>query len=99
VGNYGMTKWSDLFTSRQLVALTTFSDMVQEACKRVKRDALVAGVSDDHKGLSTDGVEATAYADALAVYLAFAVDKIADRNSTVCAWASLREHARNTFGR
>ncbi|MGC8732669.1 MAG: DUF1156 domain-containing protein, partial [Halothiobacillaceae bacterium] len=33
------------------------------------------------------------------VYLAMAVDKVADRNSTVCAWASLREHARNTFGR
>lgn len=39
VGNYGMTKWSDLFSDRQLVALTTFSDLVQEARGRVKRDA------------------------------------------------------------
>jgi len=45
------------------------------------------------------GTGATAYADAVGVYLTLAVDKIADRNSTVCAWASLREHARNTFGR
>ena len=39
VGNYGMTTWSDLFTPRQLVALTTFSDLVEEARERVKRDA------------------------------------------------------------
>lgn len=114
VGNYGMTKWSDLFTSRQLVALTTFSDLVQEARERVKCDALEArrawrearsesdpltSHSSELTPLVEGGTGATAYADAVTVYLAFAVDKIADRNSTVCAWASLREHARNTFGR
>jgi putative DNA methylase len=35
---YGMTTWSDLFTNRQLVALTTFSDMVSDARKRVLND-------------------------------------------------------------
>ncbi len=35
VGNYGMTKWSDLFTPRQLVVLTTFSDLIAEARARV----------------------------------------------------------------
>src|SRR5439155_4679250 len=71
IGNYGMTKWSDLFTDRQLVALTTFSGMVQEARERVKRDALAANQPDDGKPLATGGTGATAYADALAVYLAF----------------------------
>jgi putative DNA methylase len=99
VGNYGFKKWGDLFTPRQLVALTTFSDLVQEARERVKQDALAAGMADDGLGLDAGGTGATAYADALEVYLAFAVDKIADRNSSLCAWASLREHARNTFGR
>ena len=42
VGNYGMSKWSDLFTPRQLVALTTFSDLVGEAMERVHRDCLDA---------------------------------------------------------
>ena len=88
---YGLTTFGDLFTPRQLVALTTFSDLVTEARDRARRDATAAGLC----GSST----ATAYGDAIAVYLAFAVDKVADRNSTVCAWASLREHARNTFGR
>jgi putative DNA methylase len=42
IGNYGMTKWSDLFTDRQLVALTTFSDLVSEAMARARRDRLYA---------------------------------------------------------
>ncbi|MDN5836235.1 MAG: DUF1156 domain-containing protein, partial [Nitrosospira sp.] len=96
---YGLKTYGSLFTPRQLVALTTFSDLVLEARERVKRDALAAGMIDNVKGIAAGGNGAAAYADAVAVYLAFAVDKIADRNSTVCAWACLREHARNTFGR
>jgi putative DNA methylase len=33
---YGLKTYGDLFTPRQLVALTTFSDLVQEARERVK---------------------------------------------------------------
>ena len=36
VGNYGMTKWSDLFTPRQLVTMTTFSELVLEAKERIR---------------------------------------------------------------
>lgn len=36
--NYGLTSWSDLFTNRQLLALTTFSDLVGEARERVVAD-------------------------------------------------------------
>ena len=96
---YGLSTWADLFTPRQLVALTTFSDLVTEARARVGRDAIVAGLPDDSTPLRDGGTGAKAYAEAVGVYLALAVDKVADRNSTVCAWASLREHARNTFGR
>jgi adenine-specific DNA methylase/very-short-patch-repair endonuclease len=35
---YGMNRFADLFTPRQLVALTTFSDLVGEAMARVRRD-------------------------------------------------------------
>ena len=99
VGNYGISMWGDLFTRRQILALTTFSDLVQEAMERVRRDAAAAGLAEDERPLRDGGMGATAYAEVVAVYLALAVDKVADRNSTVCAWASLREHARNTFGR
>jgi putative DNA methylase len=91
--------WSDLFTSRQLVALTTFSDMVQEARERVKRDALAAGLPGDGSPLAAGGTGAIAYADAVGVYLAFSVDKAADYWSTICTWHSSKELIRNTFGR
>ncbi len=96
---YGMKSYGDLFTPRQLVALNTFSELVQEARTNVINDAITAGMPDDNVGIDAGGTGAKAYGDALAVYMAFSVDKLADRNSTVCAWASLREHARNTFGR
>jgi putative DNA methylase len=38
---YGMGRVADLFTNRQLVALTTFSDLVSEARERVLKDAVV----------------------------------------------------------
>ncbi len=101
VGNYGITKWSDLFTGRQLVALTTFSDLVQEARERVERDALQAGLSADPKPLRDGGADATAYADAVAVYLALAVDRASDYGSAVCSWHNgpKMQALRNTFGR
>src|SRR2546428_64036 len=70
IGNYGMTKWSDLFTRRQLVALTTLSDLIQDASERTRRDAVIAGLSDDSKLLAVGGTGATGYANAVAVYLA-----------------------------
>src|SRR3954453_6768158 len=76
VGNYGMTKWSDLFTDRQLLALTTFSDLLGETMKKIRRDALAAGLSDDGIPLRDSGVGVTARAQAIAVYLAFAIDRM-----------------------
>lgn len=99
VQGYGMTKHADLFTPRQLVALTTFSDLVSEAREKIKADAVAAGIPDDDLPLNDGGIGATAYADAVATYLAFGVDKLADRNSTIATWANNREHARNTFTR
>src|SRR5712692_993945 len=75
---YGMTKHRDLFTPRQLVALTTFSDLVGEARERVLADAREVGIPDDGKGLNNGGTEAKAYADAVTTYLALAASKSAD---------------------
>jgi putative DNA methylase len=88
VGNYGMAKWSDLFTDRQLVVLTAFSDLAQEAHEQVRRDALAAGMPNDRLGLDAGGTQATAYADAVAVYLSCAVDRVIERHSSLTAWDS-----------
>lgn len=97
--NYGLNSFGDLFTPRQLVALTTFSDLVQEARNKAISNAKAAGLTDDGQGLAQGGTGATAYGDALAVYLTFAINKLADRGSTICSWDSSRSSTRNTFGR
>lgn len=99
VQNYGMTKHADLFTPRQLVALTTFSDLVGEARERAIQDALAAGLPDDDVPLAEGGTGARAYGEAIATYLAFAVDKASDYWSGLCSWHSSGEKMRNTFGR
>lgn len=97
--NYGLTKFGDLFTPRQLVALNTFSDLVPEAIARVRADALTAGMADDGRGLDSGGNGATAYAEAVGVYLAFSIDKASDYWSSICTWHSSKDLIRNTFGR
>ncbi|MCU0974617.1 MAG: DUF1156 domain-containing protein [Burkholderiales bacterium] len=96
---YGIKEWQHLFTDRQLVALTTFSDLVGEAMQQVRRDALQAGLPDDPKPLRDGGTGATAYAEAVGVYLAFALDKGANYWSTLCAWHQTRYGVVSTFGR
>ena len=71
--DYGLPTFGDLFTPRQLVALTTFSDLVGEATERIRHDAIAAGLPDDDRPLRDGGTGARAYAEAVAVYLAFAL--------------------------
>ncbi len=95
---YGLENLGDLFTPRQLVALTTFSDLVDEARERI-RSVAATGLADDELPLRAGGVGATAYAEAVGVYLGFAVDKCADYWSTICSWGSSREVVGHTFVR
>jgi putative DNA methylase len=97
--NYGLTTFGDLFTPRQLVALNTFSDLVAEAQERVRKDALPAGLSDDGKPLRDNGAGATAYAEAVGVYLGMAVSKMADAQSSLCRWKTTMDQSIATFGR
>ena len=96
---YGLEKHGDLFTNRQLTALTTFSDLVHEARNKAIEDAKAAGLQDDGVGIDAGGTGATAYGDALAVYLGFVSDKVSDYWSSICSWHSSGEKMRNTFGR
>lgn len=99
--NFGLLRVSDLFTDRQLVALTTFSDLVSEAMQQAFKDALQAGLSRDPTPLRDGGTGAVAYAEAVGVYLGFAIGKLSDNASTICSWHSGGEHQkiRATFGR
>jgi len=96
---YGLNEYGDLFTARQLVALTTFSDLVLEARNKAILDAKMAGIEDDGIGIDNGGTKATAYGDALAVYLAFAVDRLTDYNSSLVTWKASGEQVMQTYKR
>ena len=83
---YGFRVFGDYFTPRQLLALTTFSDLVVEVNERINRDALVAGFSNNPCGTNKDGLGARAYADAVSTYLAFAMTRMADWGNSLSRW-------------
>lgn len=96
---YGITHWSDIFTKRQLSALSVFSKLISDIRSLIIKDALSAGLKADEIGINKGGTGALAYAQAVSLYLAFAVDKMTDRNSSVCGWDSSRDSIRGVFGR
>lgn len=97
--NYGLDTYDKLFTNRQLTALTTFSELVSEAQAKAEADAVAAGMKNDHLPLRNGGDGAKAYGEAVGVYLAFAVDRLANRSSTICPWNRIGEKIEQTFGR
>jgi len=97
--NYGMTTFADLFTPRQLVALTTFSDLVAEARELVLRDAVAAGLADDGVRLADGGSGAQAYADAVGVYLGLGVSRLSDINNSLCMWGNTKTQVLHLFTR
>ncbi len=88
---FGMEKYSEIFTARQLTALTTFSNLVSEAQILAEKDAIDAGVRNDHIPLSQGGTGALAYGQAVGVYLAFIEDRMADKYSSLCVWNRIGE--------
>ena len=96
---YGLTTYGDLFTPRQLVALTTFSDLVSEARERIRSDAIAAGLADDEKPLRDGGTGATAYAEAVGVYLALGVSRLADAQNALCQWGPSADQTQHLFRR
>ena len=96
---YDFTEWHQLFTDRQLVALTTFSDLVREVREQIEKDALLVGMTGEDTLLNNGGIGAKAYAEAISVYLSFIVDKCSSYQSSFCIWMSSGETVGNIFGR
>lgn len=97
--NYGLDTYDKVFTKRQLTALTTFSTLVADAQNKAEADAIAAGMTNDHIPLRNGGQGARAYGEAVGVYLAFAVDRLADIGSSIASWINSIGAIRNTFGR
>ena len=87
---YGMERFSDLFTNRQLHALTVFSDLAIQARERVLHDA-TACIDNAHS--------ASSYADAITICLGLCVSRQANRTSTLNFWDSQGENVQQVFAR
>lgn len=96
---YGLTTFDSLFTTRQLVTLKTFSDLIRECRAEILNDAHGASLSNDGRRLRQGGNGTTAYADAVTCLLALGLDRCADFNNAICRWTSANEKVMNLFGR
>lgn len=96
---YGMKTFGDLFTPRQLVALTTFSDLVGEVRERIRRDTIADKRPDDETPLDGGGTGARAYAEAVSMYLGLATSRWTDLSNTICSWNTTNQNVRALFAR
>jgi putative DNA methylase len=94
---YGMKTFQSLFNVRQQHALTTFSGLVVDCRSQIRKDAVKAGMKDDGIRLDKGGNGATAYADAVSVYLACAVGRVANYWNTLSSWESGGEFVKGAF--
>lgn len=95
---YGISEFAELFTARQLIALTTLSELVVSVRERVLTDALAAGIPEGSR-LEEGGVGASAYADALTTYLGMGVSKLADMANMIVSWKPSMDQAIHLFTR
>lgn len=96
---YGLKNYADIFTSRQLVALNAYSECVSLVREKIKQDAIRGGFPDDGVSLEAGGNGASAYADALSVYMAFVIDRCADFSNTCTRWVPGNQKVMNLFGK
>lgn len=87
---YGLPQFSDIFSPRQLTALTTFSDLIRAIPEIIDSDAKAAGLSDD---------DASAYTVTVTTFLALALDRCADFNNNLCTWNASNQKIMHLFGR
>ena len=96
---YGYKEWKHLFTKRQLVTLTTFSDLIAEARTKISRDfAKSIGKEDERRAADSNSI-GLSYSDAVCIYLSLIVSKTADSNNSFCPWEPVAQCTRQLFGR
>lgn len=96
---YGITKWNELFTMRQLTTLSVYCDLIKEVRTVIERDAISGGYPNDHVELRAHGDGAKAYSQAVSVYLSFGLSRLTNIFNALCRWESSREQALTLFSR
>ncbi|MBM6732434.1 DUF1156 domain-containing protein [Megasphaera stantonii] len=96
---YGLKNYADLYTPRQLKLLSTFCDTLPTVLAEIKKDAVQSGMLDDTVPLAKWGQGALAYSQAIGVYLALTISKLANFQSTLCTWDHRTGNVRAAFNR
>lgn len=97
IQEYGMSLWSDLFSPRQLLSLTTLSDLIAGLRERVEADARNAAFPESQAPFEAGGSGTTAYAESIATIIALGIDKFADYNNTICTWNPTNQNIGHLF--
>jgi putative DNA methylase len=90
IQNYGIRKHGQMFTPRQLTAMTTLSDLVRGVTRDVRQDAHEAGLSE---------ADAESYANTVTTFLALTLDRLADNCNALCRWRAPNPALINLFAR
>ena len=96
---YGMDTTDSLFTDRQLLALSTFSNLIKGVRPVVEEHARLSGLAEDGVRLRDGGSGAAAYADAVATCLAFVINRCADKWASLVEWQPGGEKLGHIFSR
>jgi putative DNA methylase len=98
---YGIHSFNLLFTPRQNASLATFCALLRDVEQQIIEDAKSDVRGDSLLQLQDGGNGIRAYSEAVAVYLAFAIDRSADFWSSSAIWANQpkNELVMHTFGR
>lgn len=96
---YGLTKWGDLFTTRQLITLNSLCDGLQEIHDKVRADAEAAWGEPAGRSVEEGGQGPLAYADAITTYLALSISRWADLSNSLCSWNATNQNVRALFAR
>lgn len=96
---YGLNKFKDLYTNRQLVAITTLIELIKEVKNKAASDAIANGWNDDSISLNDGGSGPLAYAEAITTYLSFSISKLVDINTNLCTWGAIQECPLHLFNR
>lgn len=87
---YGMTRFCDLFTPRQLTAMGALSDLIRNISRDVINDARNANLTE---------TDAKNYAGAVTTFLALALDRCADFNNSLSTWKPSGQQQMHLFTR
>lgn len=96
---YGLTTWGSLFTDRQVMALKTLCELLPAVRKKVAEDAATTIQTSENRPLAEGGDGAVAYSEALGLYIAFAISRVAMSGNSLVRWNPVGEKAQHIFSR